>query len=203
MAFSPTKFQLLGGNNNNTGVIGLYRDTGDTLAAIAASGYFNDKTLDLPTGSLIVCVGSDGTAIRKVTASGEAAGASSTVVTTAPVVGGASDGEWVTVTLTDVSAASSAYIAAPFAGTIRRIKTILQGAITVANANVKLQIATVDVTGAAVVITASGSAAGDVDEATATAANTVTAGQAVEIESDGGSTTTAALVVMVEFVPTA
>ncbi len=45
------------------------------------------------------------------------------------------------------------------------------------------------VTNSAITITQSGSAAGDVDSSTPSAANTVTAGQAIEVISDGLSTT--------------
>ena len=178
---------------NGTGVY-IYKSDSDTRATVAASGYFNntDDDLNLAADDLIFVVGDEGHyALRVDTV---AAG----VVTTESGMG---ETQWLSAQLADVSAASSVYIAAPCDGKIGRFKTILQGAITTADAAVKLQIGGTDVTGASVTVANSGSAAGDVDEATATAANAVTEGQAVEIESDGGSSTTAILVAMVEFIP--
>lgn len=121
------------------------------------------------------------------------------------LLGGGEDteaqGVWLTAELTDVSTASSAWLAAPFAGYIRRFKTILHGAISGSDAAVGIELGGTDVTGGQVTIANSGSAAGDVDETTATALNVVTEGQAVEIDTDGASTGTVSVTCMVEFVP--
>lgn len=97
------------------------------------------------------------------------------------------------VRLADVSAASSCYVAVPKAGTITKIYSALGGAITVADANVTCSIGTTAITGGALVIAYDGSAAGDVDVATPTAANVVAAGNVIKVTSDGGSTDTATL----------
>jgi|GEM_PF-4863420 hypothetical protein len=111
------------------------------------------------------------------------------------------DSVWITAELTDVSTASSTWLAFPFDGYIRGFKTILHGAIATADAAVGLEIGGTDVTGGQVTIANSGSAAGDVDSTTCTAANTGTAGTAVEIDTDGASTNTISVTCMVEFVP--
>ena len=113
------------------------------------------------------------------------------------------DTRWISALMADVSTPSSVFIAAPFAGTIRRFKTVLQGAITVADAAVGIELGGVDVAVCQLVIATAGSAAGVVDAGTATGANGVAEGDAVEIDSDGGSTTAAGLLCMVEFVPSA
>lgn len=100
-----------------------------------------------------------------------------------------------TVTLPDVSAASSAYVVAPIAGTLKRIDSVLGGAITLANSAMSFTIAGVAVTGSAQTIAFSGSGAGVAFSSTPSAANTVTAGQVIAATSDGGSTTTQPLTI--------
>lgn len=112
------------------------------------------------------------------------------------VANGAASGSWsyqvdyITCALTDISTASSAYVVAPFAGTITKIYSVIDAAITGANATITPSIGGVSITGGAITIAQSGSAAGDVDSCTPSAANTVNAGQAIKIESDGASTNT-------------
>lgn len=89
-------------------------------------------------------------------------------------------------TVADVSAEASYYVVAPHAGTISKIYTVVDGAVLTADVTVTAKIATVGVTNGVVTVTQSGSAAGDVDVATPTAANTVTAGQAIELVVTGG-----------------
>ncbi len=93
------------------------------------------------------------------------------------------------VSMTDVSTASSARVVSPWDGHIKAFYTVIATAITGADAAVKLQIGDVDVTGSDIVVTQSGSAAGDVDSAFPTGANYVTKGQAIEVVSDGASST--------------
>ncbi len=95
-----------------------------------------------------------------------------------------------TVTMADVSAASSAWVVSPWDGHIKAFYSTIATALTGADCNITLEIATVAVTGSAIVITQSGSAAGDVDVAYPTAANYVSKGQVIEVVSDGASSTT-------------
>lgn len=192
MAVNTANLTLLADGN---GFHLYYYDGGsDTLATIMASGYFNntDDTLNLGVDDQIMVKGADGFATLRVDT------VTAGVVTTEMGVG---ESQWVTALLADVSTASSVFVAAPFDGNIRRFKTVLQGAITVADAAVGIEIGGTDVTGAQVTVATASSAAGDVDEATATAANAVTEGQAVEIDTDGGSTGAVGVLCMVEFVP--
>ena len=194
MAINTANLTLLADGN---GFHLYYYDGGtDTLATIMASDYFNNEDDDLNLGAddQIMVKAADGFQTIRVDTVTAATG----VVTTEM---GAGESQLVTALLANVSSASSVFIAAPFDGKIRRFKTVLQGAITTGDAAVGLEIGGTDVTGGQVTIANSGSAAGDVDETEATAANTVTEGQAVEIDTDGGSTNAVGLLCMVEFVP--
>ena len=95
-----------------------------------------------------------------------------------------------TVDMSDISTASSVWVVAPYAGKIVKIYSVINGAITVGDAAITVELGGTAVTGAGITIANSGSAAGIVDSSTPTALNTVTAGQAIEIISNGGSTDT-------------
>ncbi len=94
----------------------------------------------------------------------------------------------ITAKITDISTAGSTFVVCPVAGDIKTIYSAINNAITVGDAALTFEIAGVAVTGGAITIAQSGSAAGDVDSATPTATKTLTAGQAIEIITDGGST---------------
>jgi len=94
----------------------------------------------------------------------------------------------ITVDMTDISAAGSVWVVIPYAGVISKLYSVINGAITIGDAAITVELAGVAVTGAGITIANVGSAAGTVDSSTPTALNTVTAGQAIEIISDGGST---------------
>lgn len=90
--------------------------------------------------------------------------------------------------IADISSAASSWTVAPHAGDIVAIYTVIDGAITDADAAITFELGGTAVTGGAITIANSGSAAGTVDSSTPTALRTVTAGQAIEIITDGGST---------------
>lgn len=116
---------------------------------------------------------------------------------------GAGSGSWQSITATsvpaylttrfnDISAASSAWAVSPIAGTVTAVYVVLHSGITVANSIVTGKIAGTPIGGLSITITQSGSAAGSTfSDTSVSGSNTVTAGQAIEIVSDGGSTTTA------------
>ena len=80
------------------------------------------------------------------------------------------------------------YIIAPHAGTIDKIYTVLDAAIANANLTVTASIAGTPVTDGVVTITQAGSAAGDIDSVSPTAAKTITAGAAIKLVVAGGTT---------------
>lgn len=90
----------------------------------------------------------------------------------------------------DVSTAGSYFLVAPYSGTITKIYTALQGAIGTADAGLSFEIGGAAVTDGGITITNSGSAAGDIDSSTPTANNTFTLGQAIELITDGASSNT-------------
>lgn len=108
---------------------------------------------------------------------------------------------FVTVRIDDVSTAGSVWVVPGFRGEIKKISTVLDGAITTADAAITVEIGGVAVTGGAITVANSGSAAGTVDTAVPTAANTFGEAQAVEVITDGGSSGTRSLMVTLECEP--
>lgn len=98
--------------------------------------------------------------------------------------------QYMTTYMADVSAASKAYIIPGFRGKIRKVNTVLGGAITGADSVVTVKINSTAVTGGTITVANSGSAAGDVDTCTPTALNTFTATDILTFDSDGASSTT-------------
>ena len=93
-----------------------------------------------------------------------------------------------TVDMTDISSAGSVWVVAPVSGKFTKLYSVINGAISNANAAITTKIAGTGVTDGGLTIAYDSSAAGDIDEATPSDNNVVAAGQAVEIISDGGST---------------
>ena len=88
-----------------------------------------------------------------------------------------------------------------FSGKIKKVTTVLNSAISVANSVLTLKIGGSAVTGGSITIAHTSSASGDVDSCVPTAANSFTAAQAIEIETDGGSTDTAIVSITLELEP--
>ena len=126
------------------------------------------------------------------------------------IANGAGSGTWtahdnniyLTLELDDVSTASSTWLPSPCTGTISKIQTILHGAISTADATITAEINGTLVTSSSITVAQSGSAAGDVDTSTPSAANTLAVGDKIEIITDGGSTTAARLTIVLTVTPT-
>ena len=97
---------------------------------------------------------------------------------------------FLTSTIADISTASSTFVPVPDGGKVIKIITALQGAIGTANAAITFEIGGVAITGGAITVTQSGSAAGDVDTAEPTAANEVAEDGTIEMITDGASSNT-------------
>ena len=95
--------------------------------------------------------------------------------------------------IADISTADQIYIPVPngFEGDVVEIRTAIDAAITTADATITPKIGGTAMTNGAITVAQSGSAAGDTDVSNPTGARTVRAGDAIEIETDGGSTGTA------------
>ena len=102
---------------------------------------------------------------------------------------------FLTSRIADISTASSTFVPVPDGGKVIKIFTALQGAIGTANAAITFEIGGTAITGGGITVTQSGSAAGDVDTATPTAANRVEEGGSIEMITDGASSNTIKLVV--------
>lgn len=113
------------------------------------------------------------------------------------VADGANSGGWkvppiaIAVKIDDISTADTIYLASPVTGVISRISVCINGAIATADATVSATINGTSVTGGAVVMPFSGSAAGDVVTVTPTANNTISAlTDYISLATDGASTNT-------------
>ena len=97
---------------------------------------------------------------------------------------------FLTSTIADISTASSTFVPVPDGGKVIKIFTALQGAIGTANAAITFEIGGTAITGGGITVTQSGSAAGDIDTATPTAANEVAEDGSIEMITDGASSNT-------------
>ncbi len=88
--------------------------------------------------------------------------------------------------IADGSLDATYYVVAPFAGDITKIHTVIDAAVATADITVTAKIGSTGMTNGVVTITSSASGAGDVDVATPSANNTVTAGQAINFVVAGG-----------------
>ena len=124
----------------------------------------------------------------------EPKGASTATADQVYLADGGGSGSWdfpeylLNAEIEDISTAQSDWVVAPYAGTVDKIYTVIDSAITVADANLSFEIAGTPITSGDITVAFTGSAAGDVDSSTPTANNAVTAGQAIELITDGGST---------------
>lgn len=108
---------------------------------------------------------------------------------------------FITAVIADVSTAGQIYVSPGFRGKIIKASSALNGAITGTNSILTLKIGGTAVTGGSMTVTQSGSAAGDVDTCLPTALATFATDQAIEIETDGGSTGAVAVMITLEVEP--
>ena len=110
------------------------------------------------------------------------------------VADGAASGAWgwqpqaITLDIATLNTVTDYHLVIPHAGTISKIYSVIDAAVATADKVLTASIAGTPITDGALTITSAASAAGDVDSCTPSAANTVTAGQAVKIAATGGST---------------
>ena len=102
---------------------------------------------------------------------------------------------FLTAKVTDISTAGSTFVAVPDVGNIVKIYTSIKNAITTADAAITFEIGGTAVTNGAITVTQAGSAAGDVDSSTPSAANRVEEAGSIEIISDGASATACEMIV--------
>jgi hypothetical protein len=98
----------------------------------------------------------------------------------------------VTTRIPDISTASSVFVASPMAGVIETVYVTLHGAITTADSVVTAEINGAALTGLSITAAFSGSTGGSTFSGSPSGGNSVAAGQAIEIITDGGSSTAVA-----------
>lgn len=102
-----------------------------------------------------------------------------------------------TMKLDDISTAGQVYIPCPYTGTVTNVYTVINGAIATADAVLTVKNNAGTSMGTITVANAS-SAAGDKDSLAPSANNTVTAGDSIEVETNGASTNTVEVFIAVE-----
>ena len=97
---------------------------------------------------------------------------------------------FITVKMSDVSTASSVYVAVPDGGKVFNIYSVLGGTIATANAVITAKVGSTAMTDGTITIAYSGSATGDVDSCEPSAANIVEEGGYITLTTSGASTNT-------------
>ncbi len=95
-------------------------------------------------------------------------------------------------TIQDVSTAGQAYVVSPWAGKVTAVYSVLNAAIATGDATLTVKNDAGSSMGTITIANAA-SAAGDLDSLTPTTNNTVSAGDRIEVETDGGSTNAVAV----------
>lgn len=90
------------------------------------------------------------------------------------------------VDIADGSADATYYVVSPYAGTIEKIYSVIDGVVSTADITITAKIGSTAVTNGVVTIATASSAAGDVDSATPTAENVLAAGAALNLVVAGG-----------------
>lgn len=151
---------------DTTYTTGFYIEQGASRAVIASGG-----SLDVESGGEIDIESGGSLKIAGTAITATAAELNETILN---------------IDIADGSADADYYVVSPHAGTISKIWTVIDGAVGTADITVTASIGGTAVTNGVVTIATAGSAAGDIDSATPTAANTVTAGQAIKLAVAGG-----------------
>lgn len=180
--------------------IGGVAVTGGAITIAHATSAIGKAYSCTPTAARRVLAGQ---AIEIITDGGSTTASKATVVfEITPVATTATPGQrYIYGEVANISAAASSWTIAPVAGTISKIYSVIDGAITVANAGITFELGGTAITDGAITIAHSGSAAGTVDSCTPSALNTVAAGDAIEIVADGASTDAAKAVIIIEITP--
>lgn len=91
-----------------------------------------------------------------------------------------------TLDIADGSADATYYLICPHAGVISKLYSVIDGVVSTADITITAKIGSTAITDGAITIATASSAAGDVDSATPSAANAVTAGAAINLVVAGG-----------------
>lgn len=116
---------------------------------------------------------------------GKALFTAATAAAARTTLGGGANKIPLTVTATTLVGTGVYRVVTPVAGTVTKIYSVIDGALTTGNATLTGKIGTTAITDGALTITQAGSAAGDVDSATPSALNTVSAGDVLSVTVGG------------------
>lgn len=166
--------------------------TNDTKNSVEGANYFGDAADMLGKGDVIEVMGDlDGTAF--VTSYVVASDDDATItLTEASTVTQNVLQEVLLPKISTKAADAEVFRYVPnFAGEITEIRSVLNGALATGDATLTTKINGVNVTSGALTLTQAGSAAGDVDHATPSAAKTFNAGDVISVTAGGASTATA------------
>jgi hypothetical protein len=111
--------------------------------------------------------------------------------------------EYVTLAIGNLNGSSVYRVASPVAGTIVKIWSNLAGALATGNATLTGKIGSTDITDGVLTITQAGSAAGDIDSATPTAANTVVEGSDINFTVGGTNSNNVGCTLTIKFLRSA
>lgn len=95
---------------------------------------------------------------------------------------------YITARFENIDANSDIFIPVPFSGTVTGVKSIIDGVLGTADTTLTVKINTTAMTNGTITITASGSAAGDMDSCTPTALNVFSATDYLRVTSNTAGT---------------
>lgn len=144
---------------------GFYVQQGGDRAVVASGG-----SLDVESGGEIDI---------------EAGGAFKLAGTAVSATAAELDQRALTVQIT-LGTAGQVYVVTPYGGTVSKVYSVIAGALATADEVLTVKDGSGNSMGT-ITIAQSGSAAGDVDSLTPSSNNTVSVGDAIEIETDGGN----------------
>lgn len=191
MSFSVTGLDINSGGAKGGVNIHTYKTSADTLATVAASGYFDDFGTAMQSNDLMYVQASDANGFFVLTNT-------SGVITMSVHNAGKT---YLTARIADISTAETVWTPVPVAGKVTKIYSVIAGTIATADSVLTCKINAVAITTGAITVTASGSAAGDVDSVTPTAANVVAAGDALSVVTSAASTNAVQCEVLYEISP--
>lgn len=184
--------------------IWLYTTT-DSIATVNTANYFLNASKLLKANDIIIVWSSTGGTIdvSNVLVNSVTIGSAVDVTDGLSLLTGKQSGEKVTLqgVMPDVSTANSIYLAAPVAGDVTLVKSVLSGAITTGDAVLTVKDGAGNSMGT-ITIANSGSAAGDVDTLVPSSNEDVAIGELIEIATDGGSTVARHASIIIEITQT-
>lgn len=179
--------------------------TNDTKNAIEVAGYFNDLRDKgfIKQGDLLTVAGDrDGTPFVQDYVFSTVPASGNVIVTGAAVTSGVTQ-EIFIPKISNKAADAEVFRYVPnFAGTITKMRTVLNAALATGDATLTLKIGATAVTNGVATVTQAGSAAGDVDIATPTALNSFVAGDVISVTAGGASTATSTNNISLQLTPT-